>query len=741
MKKLCLLIAVMLLSMCYVASASAQSQDTTLVLTDIRPYESASTICWVGDTLYILGGEGIYRWQSGLSMPETMLDLSETEKYRYQEQPPEDESGRASWERAIQNLFTDGTNLYAIQPFSGQIFLVTENRLEASVTLPAEQLYAAGSGQPIFRGIQDIAWADGALYLLLGTDDPSQWDKTELFRFDIVKEEMTPCSLSGIQNVYAGSAGKLLLSVRSNQAEGSGNLAAGIWQYDISSGTLEKQIMVQDSEMIMSSVFYLQQEKNIYYIQSGEIISMDDKGQTLVKAYLPIGAYGSSFKASVSTAGLYAYASGKYVFIRDITSKEATEKTVLHIMGDINPELVIRFSIANPDIALIHVLGDTSNSVLTFDSDIDLYVTSAPGVYATMKEKGYAAEMNQDSRLVDMANKLYPAIREVIFSGDKLLAYPLILTPESWTVNETLWLEFGLGDYPLTYKDLFAYIALWNEEYAQANPDYMLFDSQQDIAGYVAMIVKEYILQNETADSPLSFDSDKFRAAISDVIEYRAVLESNREMYGMPLLFPYYQGFGVGYNDTEKTIMVLPPSLGGSEAQAINVKAELVVVNQATKKQDQALRFVEFCASNNDITNRYMMDPSLLNPIRPANYQERLQTLQDELMQLQESMKDASAEQSKVIMESISSKQAAIKNIEDNDWLISLEGIENYRGVAQHMRIPYASYYLTESESSGFAALQPIIERYCTQGLSADTVDRFIEELNRVSQMIHAEGM
>jgi len=740
MKRYYLVIILVLLGAFFITGALAQSQDATLVMSDLSTYESAIAVSWVEDTLYILGGEGIYRWQTELSKPETVLDLSETRNYRYQEQAPEDEAGKAAWEKSVQYLFTDGEQLYAIQPYSGQIYLAKESNLVALTCLPKEHLYASVNGQPMFRGIQDIAWAEKALYLLLGTDDPAQWDKTELFRFDMATGEMKPCSPKGIQNVYTALAGKLMLFVRPGRTESGNDTNAGIWQYDIASDSLEKKIIAHDPDQIASSVLYREQDQGVYYIKSGEVISRDETGKTYVRAYVPISMNGSTAKASISSSGLYAYASGKYIFLRDVSQGEASGKTVLRILGDINPELVIQFSIGNPDIAVIPLQGNIRQSVLTVDPEIDLYVVNAPGPYAAMKSKGYTAEMNQDAKLVDMAKKLYPAIQEAIFSGDKLLAYPLTVVPESWTINETLWQEFGLGDYPRTYKELFAYMTLWNEEYAQAYPDYMFFDLQQDITGYVTMIVKEYILQHEVADAPLSFDSEEFRAAISDVINYQTDLQANMEMYGMPVIFSYYQGFGIGHNDDERTVMVLPPAVSGSETQAINVKAELIVINQASKKQDQALRFVEFCASNNDITNRYMIDPSLLKPIRPGNYQERLQTLQDELTLLQESLKDANVEQSKAIMESTASKTAAIENIEENSWLISPEGIENYRSVAQYMRIPYASVFLTEDESSGLASLQPVIERYCTQGLSADTIDRFIGELNRISQMIHSEG-
>lgn len=145
-----------------------------------------------------------------------------------------------------------------------------------------------------------------------------------------------------------------------------------------------------------------------------------------------------------------------------------------------------------------------------------------------------------------MAKQLYPAIQNVIFEQDALMGYPITLRPMSWTVNETRWNEIGLGEYPLTYEQLFSYIAIWLDEYAVEYPDETLSDFQQSsISMIVDSLIKEYIILNETPESQLTFNTPAFRQVLQCLCEHSALLIGGKRTRGMPLLFSYYQAFWI----------------------------------------------------------------------------------------------------------------------------------------------------------------------------------------------------
>ena len=87
MKKLC---AVLVLLVLLVAAVAFAEGDAALNLTQVHDYEVADSLCYVGDTLYMLGTYGVYAYQDGeLS---TVVDLSDTYLYRYNQERPEDET-------------------------------------------------------------------------------------------------------------------------------------------------------------------------------------------------------------------------------------------------------------------------------------------------------------------------------------------------------------------------------------------------------------------------------------------------------------------------------------------------------------------------------------------------------------------------------------------------------------------------------------------------------------------------
>ena len=136
MKKLC---AVLVLLVLLVAAVAFAEGDAALNLTQVHDYEVADSLCYVGDTLYMLGTYGVYAYQDGeLS---TVVDLSDTYLYRYTQERPEDETEASVWEKAISVIFTDGQTLYGLQPYSGQIFQLTEGKLESYTQLPEDLLY------------------------------------------------------------------------------------------------------------------------------------------------------------------------------------------------------------------------------------------------------------------------------------------------------------------------------------------------------------------------------------------------------------------------------------------------------------------------------------------------------------------------------------------------------------------------------------------------------------------------
>ena len=727
MKKLC---AVLVLLVLLVAAVAFAEGDVALNLTQVHDYEVADSLCYVGDTLYMLGTYGVYAYQDGeLS---TAVDLSDTYLYRYNQERPEDETEASIWEKAISVIFTDGQTLYGLQPYSGQIFQLTEGKLEPYTQLPEDILYV--QSDDFYREIKGTTMNNGKLFLLLGTDNYNEYDKTELAIFDFATQDVMYSGITGIQSIAQGEDCDLIIYTQDDEN--------AIWKYNANSDMNESEVMkLEGMEAPSGMAFY---QGKLVYFADNRVYEVDEAGNRLVKAYIPVQYAMVSTSAACSEAGVYAYPYANHVFLRDISKDGESTQTVLTLMGSVSPDMLVNFSIEHPDVAVVSAQTLNSSEIqqaaLSGDDSIDLFVVSAPGSYTALKEKGYLAAIDNELLCAD-AKTLYPAIQNVIFDGETLLGYPISLMLDSWTVNETQWKNMELGEYPTTYAELFDKIKVWLDEYALDYPDYTLADIQQmGIDGLVTMMVKAYVAQNENEDGQISFDTEEFHSLMALVAQNQQLFAEENEQWGMPLISSYYMGFGITYADRDAMVMLIPPTLEKGQQQTLNANIEVICISASSKKQEAAKAFVAYCAEHLAQMTQYEIHPNMTAPVESTTYKARLETLNSELNDLQDRYaKEENDEKKYTLEDEITAKQEMIASVEDGKWAISPESIEIYRKTAEQMTIPYQSKF-SSNGSDGFGMLSDVILQYCADGLEESEVNALIHELNRVADMVYMEN-
>lgn len=731
MKKLVCLVLALLISL--LSAFAVHAEETgTVNLTDAHAYETATSLCFIEDTLYVLGSYGVYEYKDGEL--KTLVDLTDAYVYRYNQQRPEDAAGAAAWDRIIGYLFTDGKVLYGLHPYTGQIFKIEDGQLNACVQIPKNLLYA--EEEEFFREIKGITYAGEKLILLLGTDTYDDYEKTEIVLIDLNDQKHQVSAIKNVQSIAAGAAGKLLVYVGAEQA--------AIWQYDIATDTLEKMVEQIEDGIFPSGLAGYKQ--SVVYLEDSKVVLIDENGKDLVKAYMPIQYAHTSTPSACSENGMYAYPYSNYVFLRDVGIEGEAKQTVLTLMGNVSSKTIIDFTIQNPDIAVVTTESMNSNELIqaavSGDSGVDLFVLSAPGDFYSMKEKGYISALNTSEKLIGEARKLYPAMQDVVFSGDSLLGYPVSVSPKSWMVNETKWNEMNLGDYPKTYNELFEKIEMWLNEYATDYPEYTLADVQQmGLNTLVLSMVEAYIHENEASGMQLTFDTPSFREMMKCVSDNAYLLSEENEQWGMPLLTSMYLGFGTCYTDSDLNRMILPPALDLNGKQSLYAEMSILAVNAASKNAEVATRFVEFCAENLSNTVRYEMEPELNEPVESSAYYVRVAELQGKINDLAEQLEKADQDARYAIKEKIIQAEAKLEQLEERKWEIDPKSIEIYRSAAENLKVSYKSPLLLKGENGGYEALRSVVDKYCTQDFSDSDINALIAELDRVATMVYLESL
>lgn len=645
-----------------------------------------------------------------------------------------DAAGAAAWDRIIGYLFTDGKVLYGLHPYTGQIFKIEDGQLNACVQIPKNLLYA--EEEEFFREIKGITYAGEKLILLLGTDTYDDYEKTEIVLIDLNDQKHQVSAIKNVQSIAAGAAGKLLVYVGAEQA--------AIWQYDIATDTLEKMVEQIEDGIFPSGLAGYKQ--SVVYLEDSKVVLIDENGKDLVKAYMPIQYAHTSTPSACSENGMYAYPYSNYVFLRDVGIEGEAKQTVLTLMGNVSSKTIIDFTIQNPDIAVVTTESMNPNELIqaavSGDSGVDLFVLSAPGDFYSMKEKGYISALNTSEKLIGEARKLYPAMQDVVFSGDSLLGYPVSVSPKSWMVNETKWNEMNLGDYPKTYNELFEKIEMWLNEYAADYPEYTLADVQQmGLNTLVLSMVEAYIHENEASGMQLTFDTPSFREMMKCVSDNAYLLSEENEQWGMPLLTSMYLGFGTCYTDSDLNRMILPPALDLNGKQSLYAEMSILAVNAASKNAEVATRFVEFCAENLSNTVRYEMEPALNEPVESSAYYVRVAELQGKINDLAEQLEKADQDARYAIKEKIIQAEAKLEQLEERKWEIDPKSIEIYRSAAENLKVSYKSPLLLKGENGGYEALRSVVDKYCTQDFSDSDINALIAELDRVATMVYLESL
>ena len=133
-----------------------------------------------------------------------------------------------------------------------------------------------------------------------------------------------------------------------------------------------------------------------------------------------------------------------------------------------NPDVVLKFDdeILNPD--------EIVTRLLTGDTTADLYHPFVDSTFAALVRKGYAMDLSSSGIIAEDVNRMYPNIRRAITNdAGNPVAYPWLLTVDTWKVNITWWRAvFGDEPLPETYAEFFRTMLRWEEDYAEQYPEF-----------------------------------------------------------------------------------------------------------------------------------------------------------------------------------------------------------------------------------------------------------------------------
>lgn len=669
-------------------------------------------VCPYRDGLGVLGTHGLFFWDPDASTVQKLLD----------------DDGEILNESLLVPLEME---LHLFQKSTGKVYHLERDQLTLCFSLPEEVFTYEDQGERVVKQVLGCAGGGDVLYILLNSFTFEQGDTYELYALDVATGSVKQLDVPGIQALWQFVDGKLLIG---QEAEDGLHPAL----YDPLADVITQAWLEIDATGKTGLCWDGVGEVLYYTTDSGKVYAVGKDQPAFICAYLPFKLLYTSDKACLLD-GSYAYLCQGDLFIRAI-QEEGAEIAVLTIKGAADSQLLLAFAAEHPEIALnlqdrTNDLEDLQRALVQGDDSFDLYIVESDGLLAQVKDKGYAAPLNDSQALMEQAASFYPWVQEAIMDQDQLLALPASIEINCWTVNLTQWEKLGLGEQPETMVELFALMDRWQANYAEQETSYCLFQCLDGLEGILKDLVRQYLLLYETQEGPVTFDQADFRTVMEAALGYEDVFSSEGDQ--IPLLMSYSQYFGMGYNDSDLVASTLPLRLTESSPWVVRASMDLWVVNPASAQQEEAMLFLEFCMDHMDTQLRYRIDTSCTQPVRSSYYEESKDDIQQEMERVQEttnatrdnaSLRDLQAE-----LEQLNQR---LQNLEENSWEISKEDVAIYQQIAPYVKVPLDTIY-PDGDNAATAAIDQIISRYASRQLS---LDDFIRMMDEKARMIYLEA-
>ncbi|MBQ3424876.1 MAG: extracellular solute-binding protein [Clostridia bacterium] len=753
MKKLCLLLVLLMALPCLPAMAA--EGDAVLGVSDEERI-SFSYCFSIGDTLYLASYAELYTYHIGDA------DLTQ-----YVFDAPVLDGSAESYDIATLP-FTMGDQLYALN-------LITEYGETARFTgANIAKLTLQSDGVAAMADPVDVDWDnlveeyEGNTYpirpdSIMGVDGKAivrYYDLNGVFRMasvDMSSGKMSP--IDEVEDAFSITAygnDALLIEQYSYESE---TQTARLLVYRPADESVEVLGDIQVEEYSpLQGLAYDPESDTVYCIKGGEVCSVDVQSGTVGEGVtdMPVES-GGNIAGCILRGGFYAFCSeGAVVRSLDVSQRPQTRLKINDTSWNDNLNTAFyRFANAHGDVSVVlsreyseieHLLENMMNQ----DSSVDIYVLStSTGVYDALYKRGYLMELDESSKVAQLAKSVYPALLDSLSFQGHVVAVPLTMSAWTLGINEKALGAIGLKleDVPDNWPGFLDFLSGLGGKLSEAKgvnlfySGYTVSEARNDL---FAAILEDYQHYVSLVHPDMGYDTDLLRGLLEKLeqIDFADLgctpddeVDDNMLYYGDynedSILLQTGTGCSIGNFYSGFT-----PVLMRMEADApalLALDTMVAVVNPYTKNREAALAFMDELVDDLPSATLYTLDPSLNEPVRGDMNQEALNDAKNELADLMKIYESASQEEKQSLEQEVTSKKREVEDYEANLWDVSPAEIEWYRAHAENVFI--AGYNWLYEDEAGEA--MEMIDQYREGMLSAGDLLRGID---KKVQMMLLEG-
>ncbi len=513
----------------------------------------------------------------------------------------------------------------------------------------------------------------------------------------------------------------------------------------------------------LSALAYDAATDTLYCAQAGEVHVVDLEAGEVGEGVtdMPIETYGRG-SAFVMEGGYYVYGS-EGMAVRNLDPGQRAE-----IRFKINDSDWSE-SVTNAYYAFTNARGDVSvvlsrewteaqnllENMMNRDDSIDVYVmNTSSSIYDALYKRGYLMELDGSEKLMALADRMYPQIREQVSADGHLVALPIDFYAFGFGVNvkvlETL--GMSLDDVPDNWMDFLEWIKSLEGPLSEHENIHLFYagynarEAKNDLFNSVFEAYQQYV---NTVNPDLGYNSLLLKALLGRLEEIDFVAlgcpeapeEGDEESEGGVMYDAYSEDsillqsnvgccFG-GY--TPSNVVPILMGLDADTPMPLVLRTTVAFVNPYTQHPDVALAFMETLSEHLTMAASYSLDPTLNEPVRGAQNEQNLADAKEMLENAQKQLEEADEADRQMLEENLRYMQENVDYWENDGWEVSQKTLDWYRGHDDNLALERVNWLYTDDTGEAWNLIMQYMD-------GAIGIDEMLSGIDRKAQMMRLEG-
>ncbi|MCI6377906.1 MAG: hypothetical protein MR842_09305 [Clostridiales bacterium] len=353
-----------------------------------------------------------------------------------------------------------------------------------------------------------------------------------------------------------------------------------------------------------------------------------------------------------------------------------------------NPDIRLSFDTA-PD---IH--GWMIWQLLERSPTFDIYrLSSQTNLPGKLVQRGFAEEIDISERQMEWVGMLYPAVQSTILYDGRLRFVPTsIQFPYLFTVNKKLLQEAGLtmDDLPNNLMELFAFIAMWNRDYAGQYPELTPFYAHGfgyiGVNDLVGLVLNMYRDSQVFTNGTLRYDTDLFRALMLEAQAY-TVPASQRAGGDVILARPqedkcliYCRSANTdSLFERSDSALISPLSIADGYQRFQPFALELAFVNPFSRRKANAHKLLSYYLDAPDPVLLCAVSKALAKPVENENFEESRAQWLAAIAGAQAKLEKADEADKAELIDTLATMQSYLERQEEFRYRVSEAAIAEYQ--------------------------------------------------------------